>query len=77
MPSLAKLAKRCPGISPTQQHVYAWGAMKAADVPAGSTLKRAAAAGAYPPNLCSSWSGLVLEACDLGESSVPSASHSQ
>ena len=49
MNCLNKLSHRCPGPSPAHEHVHAWGAMKAKDVPAGSPLKRAAAAGAYPP----------------------------
>ena len=71
MHSLAKLAQRCPGISRIHQHTYAWGAMKASDVLQGPPLKRAAAAGAYPPKLRSAWANLVVEALSEGEARVP------
>ena len=49
MPRLRYLAHTCPGTCAHQQHVHAWGSMKAGQVPAGTLLRRAAAAGAYTP----------------------------
>ena len=69
--NLTKLERTCPGLSPNHEHVHAWGAMKAKDVPKGTPLKRAAAAGAYPPALCRTWAQLIQEQLSLGPHAVP------
>ena len=76
MPGLAKISRRCPGISNQHKHVYAWGAMKASDVPFGSSLKRAAAAGTYPAALCNEWASLVVNSLAEGEPPIPPSSPS-
>ena len=69
--SLRQLSRACPGTSPAHGHVHAWGAMKASDVPKGMPLKRAAAAGAYPPALCKTWARSIRQQLDIGPAAIP------
>ena len=71
MSLLSNLAQSCSGVSPHHHHIHAWGPMAARDVPAGTPLRRAAAAGAYPPHLCSTWARLIEHQFVSGEKGVP------
>ena len=54
---LRQLALRCPGVSPTHQHVYAWGSTHIN----GKSYRRSTLAGRYPPELCSRWAQIIAQ----------------
>ena len=55
-PRIVSLARRCPGVSASHRHEHAWGSRKVR----GTTIKLAAAAGAYPEELCNTLARFVM-----------------
>ena len=66
---LSQLQRRCPGVSPSHLHEHAWGSR----IVNNSRISLAAAAGAYPEELCYQWACIVVSAWEAGSLSSSSS----